>query len=214
MFGTSLQVKAVDSTGSWTAVASSPAVDRDTERIVARALHWKTEKLPTHAGHNFKIESLVGRVRPYYDPGGLLLVDGKWGSSDLAQHTRRLVMDGVLDSMSIVFTGAQKSRSEKDGVTEITAGELVAVDWVSIPSNHEARVLAARAWQDRDGLLHEARLAAIQAQMDLARLTLADTAHQTREAVTVDPAGLRKELAELQAFLTALSTPAHPGGKR
>lgn len=168
------EVKAIDSKGSWTAVANSPVIDRDGERILPKALHWRTPSIPVHAGHSFKVESLVGRCSPYYDASGTLLVDGTFGGSALAQATRAQVLDGTLDSMSIVFTGANK-RTGSDGTTEITSGELVACDFVTIPSNPDAVVLAARGLAPVMTVT-EAREIVRDTTLWLARLELADTA--------------------------------------
>lgn len=167
------EVKAVDSRGSWTAVANAPVIDRDGERVLPRALTWRTPTIPVHAGHNFKVESLVGRAKPYYDAKGVLLVDGTFGSTPLAQSTRQAVLDGTLTDMSIVFGSATKAKGS-DGATEITSGELVACDFVTIPSNPDARVLAARGFGVDGMTVAEAR-AFVQATLkDLVRLELAD----------------------------------------
>lgn len=168
----SAEVKAVDAKGSWTAIANAPSIDRDGERILPGALIWRTPSIPVHAGHNFKVESLVGRCSPRYDSNGVLMVDGTFGSTELAQRTREQVVDGTLTDMSIVFMSPTK-RKAKDGVTEVTSGELVACDFVTIASNVDARVLAARG-HELGITVAEARELANKTLMDLAMLELDD----------------------------------------
>lgn len=208
------EVKAVDSTGSWTAVASSNNVDRDGERVVAGGLRWRTESIPVHCGHNFKVESLVGRAKPYYESNGMLLVDGKFNTTSLAQQTRQAVLDGSLSDMSIVFIDAQRRKGE-DGVPEVTSAELVAVDWVTIPSNVDARVLAARAYGSGSPTVAEAQQMARQVMLDLAKLDLDQAragidrldATKGRRPEAVTPADLRAAIRDTEKFLDDLRSP-------
>lgn len=200
------ELKSVDEgSGTWVAVASAASVDRDGERVLPRSLTWRTPTVPVHAGHNFRIESLVGRATPRYDQSGALLVDGKFGTSPLAQATRQAVLDGSLDSMSIVFIGAKKAQG-KDGIMEITAGELVSCDWVTIPSNADARVLAARGF-GAGPTPGEAQRIVMRTLVELAELDLAearrldDASTRTKAARDADP---RAVLAEAQALLRTL----------
>lgn len=208
----STTLKSVDeSSGTWTAVASAASVDRDGERVLPRALTWRTPTVPVHAGHNFKVESLVGRATPRYDPSGALLVDGKFGTSDLAQATRRAVLDGSLDSMSIAFIDAKRSQG-KDGIPEITAGELISCDWVTIPSNADARVLAARDYGGSPSVT-EARRMVMRTLMELAELDIAearrgldriDSYKKARRAERYTLADFPRVLADAEAFLANL----------
>lgn len=186
--------------GGWTAVANSPAVvDRDGERILPHAFTWKTATIPVHANHRLDVTALVGRGKPWYDATGTLMIDGTWGSSELAQQTRRAVLDGVLDSMSVVFIDSER-RTGDDGVTEITSGELIACDWVSVPSNHGAVVLSARGYQP--GSVAEARRYALEARKILAEL---DAAEQRRVA---------KVLADADEILRRVGTKSAPPAPR
>lgn len=169
------EVKDIDPNGTWTAVASAPVLDRDNERILPGALLWRSPSIPVHAGHSFKVESLIGRCSPRYDAKGVLWVDGRFGSSTLAQATRAQVVDGTLNTMSIVFTNAAK-RQSKDGThTEVVSGELVACDFVTIPSNPDALVLSARG-NGHGMTVAEARRLADKALRDLVKLDLQEAA--------------------------------------
>lgn len=195
------EVKAVDSKGSWTAVANVPVLDRDGERILPGALTWRTSSVPVHAGHNFKVESLVGRAKPYYDARGTLMVDGTFGTSALAQATREAVLDGTLTDMSIVFVGATKTKAA-DGATEITSGELVACDFVTIASNPDARVLAARGVTG--GMtVAEAKAFVQQALRDLVALEIKDAERVLATTTPVPPLAFRRGGGDLTSQVNA-----------
>lgn len=206
------ELKSVDeSSGTWTAVASAAVIDRDHERVMPRSMTWRTPTIPCHVDHDLSIKSLVGRCTPYYDKTGALLVDGKWGTSLLAQSTRQAVMDGSLDSMSIVFIDAVRAKGP-DGIMEIQSGELIATDWVTIPSCTASRVLAARGYGN-SLTVGDARRIARQAMLDLARLDL-DLARRGLDRIDgaksirtgqVTPAEVRSALADAKQFLAALS---------
>jgi hypothetical protein len=198
------ELKSVDEkSGTWTAVASAAVVDRDNERVMPRCLSWRTPTVPVHIDHDLSIKSLVGRCRPYYDHTGTLLVDGKWGTSELAQSTRQAVMDGSLDAMSIVFIDAVRAKGD-DGIMEIQGGELIATDWVTIPSCTASRVLAARGYSG--GLsVADARRYAMRTLVELAELDLAEArAASTRAERPPDPADFPAALAQAKQFLADL----------
>lgn len=212
-------LKSVDeSSGTWTSVANASGVlDRDNERVMPRALIWKTATVPVHVDHRFTVETLVGRGRPYYDANGMLLIDGKFNTSEMGQATRRKVLDGSLDSMSIVMHDTKREQAA-DGVMEIVGGELIACDWVTIPSNYESRVLAARGYEpctvgeahaalfSTGATVAEARRFAMQTIMQLAELDLADA--RRGFVADPDPADLDAVLADAKQFLAELSRPA------
>ena len=207
------ELKSVDENGSWTAVANASGVlDRDNERVMPRALVWKTTSIPVHVDHRLTVETLVGRGTPYYDAKGMLLIDGKFNTSEMAQATRRKVLDGSLDSMSIVMHDTKRERAA-DGVMEIVGGELIACDWVTVPSNYESRVLSARSY-GASMTVADARRFAMRTLMQLAELDIAEAnraldrndAAKGREST--DPTDLRAALADAKAFLASLAAPA------
>lgn len=136
--------------GGWTAVASSASIDRDAERIAPGAFRPLPVSVPVHDGHPLGRDVApsvrqVGRARPYYD-GDTLYVEGKFSSSPQAQQLREMVLEGTIDSMSIMFHNP--TRKTVAGVPTIVSGELLAVDFVSVPSNRDARVLSVRGFTD------------------------------------------------------------------
>jgi HK97 family phage prohead protease len=161
--------------GSWTAVASAPVIDRDGEVIAGRALSWQGARVPVHAEH---FGELVGSGRPYYE-GDVLYIDGQFASTPKAQQIRTLVTEGHLAHMSVVFMAAKRDTSGK--VPTITQGELLAVDFAPIPSNRDARVLAARSFDRHQTSLslrarkvaHDAQMALVQIDLEAGRRALA-----------------------------------------
>jgi len=186
---TATVTKATES-GSWSAVASAPTVDRDGEVVAAYAMLPLPPSVPVHEGHDFT--KVVGRAVPRYDSKGRLLVEGKFSSVPEAQRVRTMVVEGVLDSMSIAFHNTV--RENRDGVPTIVSAELIACDFVSVPSNREARVLAVRGYRPAMSgpdalLLVKAQVAALQAEIAL---------------LPPQPAsvkGIYAELSRLQTFL-------------
>ena len=189
-------VKSVDEkgAGSWTAVASAPSVDRDGEVIEGKAFEPLPTTVPVRDGH-FGGE-LVGSGHPYYR-GDVLHLDGRFASTERAQEVRTLVREGHLATMSVVFLPRQDR--EVDGRRHITDAELLAVDFVEIPSNRDARVLAARGWRQDEPL--ELRQIRAEVAKSLAYLAELDLAEVRRLERPIDP---RQEIADLRRFLAEL----------
>ena len=171
--------------GSWTAVASAPTIDRDDEVIESKAFEPLPPTVPVRDAHLGG--ELVGSGRPYYR-GDALYLDGRFASTPRAQEVRTLVKEGHLSTMSVVFLPVRDRKI--DGRRHITKGELLAVDFVEIPSNRDARVLAARGLDDGRATLREARLEIARTLADLAQLDLEEVRRSDRPA---DPRRLAKE---------------------
>jgi HK97 family phage prohead protease len=182
------KIASVDA-GGWTAVANAPVVDRDGERIVAGAFEPLPTSVPVHANHEMRVEALVGRAVPRYR-GGVLYVDGTFATTPLAQATRQLVLDGVLDAMSVVFLDAE--RRNVDGVATITKAELIACDFVTIGANQDARVLTSRGLRGRTP--GQARLMAFKAGITALEADLASLPAPPNHK-------LYRQLAELEQFI-------------
>jgi len=183
-------VKAVDATGGWTAVASTPSVDRDDEVLQARCFVPLPEQVPVRSAH-FGGEQ-VGSGRPYY-VGDRLQIDGTFASTSKAQEVRTLVKEGHLTTMSVVFRPLTDRRV--DGRRHIVTGELLAVDWAEIPSQRDARVLAVRGL--RPGLTGDDALYVFKARIAAFEASLALLPPEPAPALK----GVYGELARLQAFL-------------
>ena len=140
---TTAEVKAVDTDGpgEFEAVISVPTVDRDGEVVAKGAFNPLPRGVPIHVDHRMDSEGLVGTGRPYY-AGDELRLKGTFAGTPRAQIIRQLVVEGHLGAMSVGFMDAK--RVVKDGVPTITKAELLEVSFVTVPSNREALVVAAK----------------------------------------------------------------------
>ena len=114
----------------------------------------------------------------------MLHVSGRFSGIEPAQEVRTLVREGIVDSMSVVLHNPTRKR-DRDGVTHATSGELLSVDFVSIPSNVNATVTSARGfgsgWRDDDP--NWALLMAVRAQIDLLEVDLASRPRVTKRSL-------------------------------
>lgn len=150
--------------GGFTAVASSPTVDRDGESMAAGCFDPLPASIPVHLDHSFSAAATIGRARPYYI-GQKLYIDVSLASTGDAQTVRTKLAEGVLDSISIVFRGLEWR--QVDDVRTCVRGELLAADVVSIPSQPDAVVLGVRGGyrQSRSAALRAVLMAARQAMI-------------------------------------------------
>lgn len=131
--------------GEFEIVMSTDSVDRDGESIVKGAFEPLPESIPVHAFHNF--DDPIGRAVPSYNEAGQLVGRGFFASTARAQEVRQLVADGVIGHTSVGFMAADREKGQ-DGPVQIKTAELLEVSFVSVPSNRDARVLAAKAFYD------------------------------------------------------------------
>ncbi|MBA3488266.1 MAG: hypothetical protein H0T78_01765 [Longispora sp.] len=204
-------IKSVDDTGNgrFTAVASAPTVDRDGEVIVPGAMEPLPKSIPVHDGHPVGAQAgrqPIARARPYYK-NGVLYVEGYFASTPDAQATRQKVMEGVLDSMSIMFH--RPERETVKGVPTITKAELLAADFVGIPSNREARVISARAYGSTDERIERMRMKVLAAKAALAALDAREFLAELDRKPRTHADGLRV-LAEGKALLAELNAQDRP----
>jgi HK97 family phage prohead protease len=131
--------------GEFEIVMSTDSVDRDGEVIVKGAFNPLPDSIPVHAFHDFN--DPIGRAVPSYNEKGQLVGRGFFASTARAQEVRQLVADGVIGHTSVGFMAADR-KAEGDGPTQIQSAELLEVSFVSVTSNRDARVLAAKAFYD------------------------------------------------------------------
>jgi phage head maturation protease len=140
--------------GEFEVILSAPTLDRDGEVIDAKVF----EPLPDHVtfdiDHGMSTATTVGSGTPYYD-GDVLKVNGTFSSIPRAQEVRTLVAEGHIRTTSVAFMSAE--REEKDGVTHITRAELLNGAFVPIPSNRDALVLSAKAFDEKAGARNSAK---------------------------------------------------------
>ena len=144
------EVKALEGgsdNGEFEAILSAPTLDRDGEVIGAKAFDPLPERIPIDIDHGMSVDTTVGSGTPYYD-GDVLKIKGTFSSIPRAQELRTLVTEGHIARMSVTFMGAQ--RTQKDGVPYVEKAELLNAAFVPIPSNREAAVLVAKAFNAED----------------------------------------------------------------
>lgn len=166
------EVKALDSddpNGEFEVVLSMPTLDRDDEVIDAKAFEPLPDSIPFHAFHDFT--QPVGRASPVYD-GDRLVARGFYASTPDAQLIRAKVAEGVIGHTSVGFMAPK--REVVEGKTHIVKAELLEGSFVSVPSNREAAILAAKSMQKVGARNSASDLAAIQAIHDSAATLGAD----------------------------------------
>lgn len=127
--------------GGFTAIASTPDLDRDGEVIDSGAFLPLPKAVPLLAFHDRN--DPIGVCRPRYD-GNRLLVEATFASTARAQEVRQLVKEGAVTSVSVGMLVANRVK-DKAGIVHITRAELLEVSIVSIPSNRAALITEQRA---------------------------------------------------------------------
>lgn len=158
------EVKAIDDNGpgEFTAIASTPSLDRDRERILKGAFLPLPPSLPIHVDHKMSSEGIVGSGRPYYEDDRLM-VHGRFASTSKAQAIRTLVTEGHMGFVSVGFMDTKRDDKDRN---LIVSAELLEISLVTVPSNRDARVLAAK--RHSGSAVTEARRAAIRSMVELA----------------------------------------------
>jgi hypothetical protein len=131
--------------GGFTAVLSTPSLDRDGDRLMRD--EWKEftqERYPLDIDHGMSVADTVGSFVPYWD-GDRMMMDAHYASTDKAQDTRKLTdpdpVTGIrhIGSVSVAF---MTDKSKKDGEQR---RELLNAGIVAVPSNRDAVILASKA---------------------------------------------------------------------
>lgn len=129
--------------GTFTAILSTPNLDRDGEVVKSGAFTPLPERISIDVDHTLSVLDTVASGRPYYD-GDKLMIDGTFASTAKGQEVRQLVNDGHITDMSVFFRRVE-SEIAPDGKTLLTSkGELVNAGFVVIPANTEAKVLESK----------------------------------------------------------------------
>lgn len=134
MLTTKATVTASGDNGGFKAVLSTGRVDRDGEAL--DPADWAQplpDSIPIGVDHSMRVGDLIGSARPYLE-NGRLMIDGTFADTPNAQHTRALVNQGHLGTMSVEFLRHPDGRNE-----------LVGGSFVHLPANPDARVLASKA---------------------------------------------------------------------
>jgi HK97 family phage prohead protease len=132
--------------GAFEVVLSAATLDRDGEIIDSRAFDPLPEHVPFDIDHGMTVQTTVGSGQPYYAEDGSLRVKGTFASTPLAQEVRTLVAEGHIRTTSVTFMAAERTKDEKS-VDHVTRAELLNGTFTPIPSNREAVVLSAKAFE-------------------------------------------------------------------
>lgn len=184
--------------GEFEIVMSTDSVDRDGEIIVKGAFDPLPESIPVHAFHDFN--DPIGRAVPGYNDQGQLVGRGFYAGTPRAQEIRQLVTDGVIGHTSVGFMAAERD-DKGDGPVKITGAELLEVSFVSVPSNRDARVLAAKHLLNekvgaRNNLKDTERLQlAHDLMVENGAVCAAKSAHTESPAVTLTVNGMKLPVA-------------------
>jgi hypothetical protein len=166
----SADITGVD-TGGFEAIASTPSLDRDGEVLAGHCFAPLPKTIPVHLDHQLNAANVIARATPHYR-GNDLLISAAFSASREAQAVRAKVVEGTLDSISVVFRGLEWQTIT--GVRTLIHGELLSADLVSIPSQRDARVLSTRGYSipSRHGLRAEVDRALVEAELALAEVDL------------------------------------------
>lgn len=145
-------VKAVgpdEGPGQFEAVLSDSTLDRDGEIIGAKAFDPLPASIPIYFEHDWKSGATpIGRGEPFYD-GDVVKLKGTFATTARAQEIRSLVVEGVVDSMSVGFLNGR--REQKSGTRTVVSGEVFEGSLTAIPINTGAKVLIAKAMNEKAG---------------------------------------------------------------
>lgn len=131
--------------GGFTAVLSTPSLDRDGDRLQKGEWLDLPKWLPLDIDHGMTVADTVGKFHPYWD-GETMMMDAYFASTDQAQIARTLIND-LRDEedgscplgVSVAF---MTDKSKKDGEPR---RELLNAGIVGVPANRDAKILASKA---------------------------------------------------------------------
>jgi hypothetical protein len=126
--------------GGFTAVLSSPRLDRDGDMWPQN--EWITplpSRITIDADHGMSVATTVGSAVPYFDNLGRLLITASFSSIPRAQEVRTLIREGHVSSVSVA---ALTDNSKKSGTQK---RELLNAGVVAIPANPDAVILDSKS---------------------------------------------------------------------
>ena len=124
--------------GTWYGVLSDESLDRDGEELLAKDWLPLADKITFDTDHGMDVGSVVGSAVPQMLDDGRITVSGEFSSLPRGQETRTLLKEGHIDRMSVAYRNVKQA----DGSV---MRELLNGSFVAIPSNPEAKVLAAKS---------------------------------------------------------------------
>lgn len=141
-------VESENPNGEFEAILVTTDVDREDESFAEKAFDPLPESIPIHKNHD--LTDPIGRGTPEWgEEPGQIIVKGYYSAKPAAQEVRQDVKDGIIDSMSVGFIKA--TREKVEGKTVITTASMLEGTFTAIPSNVNARVLAAKSIEGKVG---------------------------------------------------------------
>lgn len=126
--------------GGFTAVLSTPSLDRDEEEV--KSGEWIEpfeDRYPLDVDHGMSVSDTIGSFHPYFD-GDRLMMDAAFASTQKAQDTRALIQEGHINHVSVAF---MRHKSKKSAGAPYR--ELLNAGVVGVPANRDAVILASKA---------------------------------------------------------------------
>lgn len=130
--------------GGFTAVLSTPSLDRDGDNL--KRSEWiepLPESVPLDVDHGMTVATTIGSFRPYFD-GEKMMMEARFSSLKQAQDVRTLIDEKHIRTVSVAFMNDRKS--QKDGKPY---RELLNAGVVAIPSNRDAVITHSKALDTR-----------------------------------------------------------------
>lgn len=193
--------------GGFTAVLSTPSLDRDGDRL--QRDEWQEftqERYPLDIDHGMSVADTVGSFVPYWD-GDRMMMDAHFAGTAKAQDTRALTTPdpttGIrhISSVSVAF---MTDKSKKDGEPR---RELLNAGIVAIPSNRDAVILASKAAHALKDAFSDATEGDVPDEVKAAVLEAISPAAETEETKGIvvnvipklDEDAMKRVLAEITA---------------
>jgi hypothetical protein len=133
----------VSDDGTFTAILSTPSVDREGESLGSH--QWK-QPLPKSISitldHTGSVADVVASGEPYMASDGSLRLKGRFAATEKGQQIRQLVVGGHVDKLSVEMLRHKGANGEP-------INELTAASFVLLPANEDAVVLSAKAFNDQ-----------------------------------------------------------------
>ena len=126
--------------GGFTAVLSTPSVDRDGDSL----LRDEWVELPEHCtldmDHGMTVATTIGSFTPYWGDDGSLMMRAAFSSIERAQEARTLVKEGHVRDVSVAF---MTDKTKKSGEPR---RELLNAGIVGVGSNRDAKIMDSKSF--------------------------------------------------------------------
>jgi hypothetical protein len=125
--------------GGFTAVLSTPSVDRDGDSLLRDEWIDLPEHCTLDMDHGMTVATTIGSFTPYWGDDGALMMRAAFSSIPRAQEARTLVKEKHVRDVSVAF---MTDKTKKSGEPR---RELLNAGIVGIGSNREAKILDSKA---------------------------------------------------------------------